>query len=356
MHRFPHAGARALAATSILAAAATLMIGCAGADPSPPAGTGGSVEDQQISFILGPGNTAPFFNLENQGFAADIYADNGLVPTFSTGANGNELTAALLGGSSDFAHVVSASAIGAVNQGECLSFLTANNVPYTNFIGLPGIELEHEGEEYPDNVLDLEGKTIGLTSLGGAQEAVTNKILADAGLSAADVTYVAVGAPQTGVTALQEGQIDVLFAQPPSEQLLGGEGEFVSVVPLFEIPEAGVSYVQSLFATTCDYAEQNPEVVQAFCRAQQETRSYVLDPANRDEMVAAIEETLGLSNELAVAAWDGYATHLWPANVSISEDDWEGQQLWIGESPLPAYDENVNAACQEAVAEVAPAS
>ncbi|WP_154766603.1 ABC transporter substrate-binding protein [Nakamurella alba] len=305
-----------------------------------------------INFLLGPGNESPLQELETQGLAAGIYADNGLAPAFSTASNGGELASGLIGGSADFALLVPAAAIPLTQQGECLQFLTGNNVPYLNLVSLPDFQPADPDAQFPESIKNLKGHTIGITSIGGSQSAILRSLLAQVGLQPTDITEVAVGSPGTAVTALQERQIDILLAQPPAEELLG-EGGFKVIVPISGSPDSPIAgKVQSLFATTCDYASAHPEVVKAFCTAQQQVRNWALDPANIGVIAGDLAKALNVDAAAAEAAWKKYVTGVWPESVAITEDVWEAQKLWTG-GDLPPYSDNVNADCQQAVAAAA---
>ena len=74
---------------------------------------------------------------------------------------------------------------------------------------------------YPAIMNDFKGKRIGVAARGSSSEKYFNAMLKDAGLKPEDVTYVAVGAPNTAYTALAIGkQIDAVDHVPAADAAL----------------------------------------------------------------------------------------------------------------------------------------
>jgi NitT/TauT family transport system substrate-binding protein len=75
---------------------------------------------------------------------------------------------------------------------------------------------QYEGVVLPDSgiakLTDLKGKKIGIPQLGATLETYVNAVLADGGLSGADVRYVATGIGAPMGEALRKGQVDAAFA------------------------------------------------------------------------------------------------------------------------------------------------
>ncbi|MTD12568.1 hypothetical protein GIS00_01235 [Nakamurella sp. YIM 132087] len=339
---------RIIASAVITAISAALLAGCGSTSSS----SGGSEASTAASFtfMVGPGATSPLLQLEEQAKAAGVFSTaNWNVSQIASAASGAELASALAGGSADIALQVPNAAFGLMAQGQCLQFLTANNAVVSSLISLPDLPLTHQGEAYPASALDLKGKTVGVVSLGGSQESITNLVLADAGLKPSDVTYVAVGAPQQAALALQNKQVDILYMTPPADVVLGA-GNYQTVVDLAGTPDApGQGAVQSLYATTCEYAEAHPDVIQTFCRGAQEIRDWALDPASKEALMTDMKSALGFTDAQAQETYDRYMTKIWPASVAITPEVWAQQQLWYGKEP-PPYDTSVNAGCQQSVA------
>jgi NitT/TauT family transport system substrate-binding protein len=68
---------------------------------------------------------------------------------------------------------------------------------------------------YPAIMQDLEGEKIGVLVRGGDAEFQFILMLQKAGLKADDVSFVAVGAPNTSYPALISGQVDAVMSFEP---------------------------------------------------------------------------------------------------------------------------------------------
>ncbi|MET0885154.1 MAG: ABC transporter substrate-binding protein [Mycetocola sp.] len=320
---------------------------------SPGAGdeTAAPQEVTTIEFGASTGLETPLQQLDQLGINAGIYRDNGLeLNPVIIAAGGPAFTSSLVGGSTNFSMLPVVGALSAVDQGECLSFLTVNRGNFFSLVSLPDTELTNEGEDFPDNVKGLKGKTVGLYLVGSTESAVLATLLEAAGMTPSDVVEVAVGAPDTAVAALQAGQVDVIVATPPTYIRLGENGyKTVVSVDSPDMPTRGIP--ETFFGTTCEYADEHPEVIEAFCRSQQETRNWALDPKNEDSVLEAIEKADSFTAEEAATAWEQSGSNSWFPDVGISEEVWATTSVW-GIDP-PEYSKYVNADCQKAVAEVA---
>ena len=68
---------------------------------------------------------------------------------------------------------------------------------------------------YPAAMQDLKGKKVGVTARGTGAEFQLLDLLKSAGMSAADVTLVAVGAPNTALPAPVNKQVDAVMTFEP---------------------------------------------------------------------------------------------------------------------------------------------
>ena len=158
--------------------------------------------------------------------------------------------------------------------------------------------LENEAKGYPEVIKSLKGLKIGVTQRGSGAEFQVVDMLRDAGLSADDVTFVAVGAPNTAFPALTKGQVDVVMTFSPSDGMCSvlkacrvivdprrGEGP-KSI--LNTRGGAGVLLVKS------DWAATHGAEVAALRQALAKAEAYVQDPAQFDEVLTVLNATFGL--------------------------------------------------------------
>ena len=111
---------------------------------------------------------------------------------------------------------------------------------------------------------DLAGTVVGVGTADGAEAFYARSILADAGLEEdVDFEILAVGDAGPALAAFERGDIESYSASLVDMAVLNTEG-----FPLLEItPEEYIGYFGWGFATTQEFMDENPEVIQGFTRA-----------------------------------------------------------------------------------------
>ena len=152
------------------------------------------------------------------------------------------------------------------------------------------IKFPNKEKGYPAVMADFKGLKIGVPARGAAAEIFMNAMLGEAGLKASDVTYVAVGGPQTAYTSMVVGkQVDAVVMFDPLKALCGhtkacsvivdmtiGEGPKVSR----DMEGAGVVLIARR-----DFADGNLALMAAFNSAMTDAITWARDPANFDELI-----------------------------------------------------------------------
>jgi NitT/TauT family transport system substrate-binding protein len=299
-----------------------------------------------VTFIGSPTGT-PVDALPPYAIAQGFYERNGITMTNTPGRSLSEMAAALVGGSADLGLLGVSAVVPLMGQGECFRFLTANQAAYYRLIARPDVPLAHAGAAFPESVRDLRGRTIGMVSTGGAQERILTETLAKAGMSPADVTMVPIGGATTSVPAFQAGQVDVMMSSPPAEQLLGA-GNFQVVADFLADPALpGHGVVQTFTGARCDYVDQHPELVRAYCRATTQAQAALRDPAGASGVVDFMAQSSGLSTEVSAAVWQQYSS-VWTTG-EITPEIWAGARLLLPPGvDMPDYSV-VDQGCQEEV-------
>jgi len=178
-------------------------------------------------------------------------------------------------------------------------------------------ELATESEGYPGVVKSFKGKKIGVTQRGSGAEFQVIDMLADAGLTANDVTFVAVGAPDTAFPALTRGQVDLVMSFSPTD----GMCEVLKACRVVIDPRKGQG-PQSVIATRggagalavkADWANANPQTVEAIRKMLDSSEAFVSNPANFAATLEILRKTFGLqlpnSDQIAeVALRNGIGT------------------------------------------------
>ncbi|MCD6664331.1 MAG: ABC transporter substrate-binding protein [Comamonas sp.] len=124
---------------------------------------------------------------------------------------------ALIGGSIDVAQTPIEVLASAVLRGARLHAVVGSAV--TNIFQIDaaaGLALAHEAQGFPAVMQDFKGKKIGVTARGSASESFFAWLMQQADQQTDDVTYVAVGAPNTAFAALRQGQVDAIVSFEPA--------------------------------------------------------------------------------------------------------------------------------------------
>jgi NitT/TauT family transport system substrate-binding protein len=159
-------------------------------------------------------------------------------------------------------------------------------------------ELATEKEGYPGVVKSFKGKKIGVTQRGSGAEFQVIDMLVDAGLTANDVTFVAVGAPDTAFPALTRGQVDLIMTFSPTD----GMCEVLKACRVVVDPRKGQGPASLLatrggsgsMAVKTEWAAANPQTVAAIRRALELSEAFIANPANFDKTLEVLRKTFAL--------------------------------------------------------------
>jgi len=155
------------------------------------------------------------------------------------------------------------------------------------------VDTPNAGKPFPDWVKDLKGKKIGVTSRGSGVETGVRFMLDKAGMKADDVTFVAVGTPNTAYAALLNKQIDFAMSYEPM-------GALCDMTKQCKVVWRGDADKQpaEIYATngggagvimTQAYIDANPHVVEALIKSVSEADKFINDPANFEEVLKIVD-------------------------------------------------------------------
>ncbi|MBP9060677.1 MAG: ABC transporter substrate-binding protein [Rhodoferax sp.] len=121
------------------------------------------------------------------------------------------------------------------------------------------------------SVLDLKGKKIGVSALGSSSDMVASMILARAGLTPQDVSFIGVGTGGGAVNAFRAGHIDALSNVDPVMTMLEQKGE-IRIIADTRTLKGSVDVFGGPVPAGCLYAsaefiQRNPNTVQALTYA-----------------------------------------------------------------------------------------
>jgi len=289
---------------------------------------------------------APLNLTERVAIEKGLFAAHGLDVKFIGGASGQQMVSGLLSGSAQIGTLTTSATAPLMKQGQCFQYLTSGARTYYNLIAHPDLKFPNAGKPFPDNLVDLKGKKVGINARGTALEFMVDALLKEAGMSPGDITYIATGGAATAVAALRNRQVDVLMNFPISEQLLKPD-EYQYVAKLMDTEKRNPIHnlTQVFSGASCEYVKQNPAVVAAFCAAIGDAYRYVNNPANRDAVIDVVQKTMKIDQAMSASFWQQYK-RAWPT-AKIDAKEWTAQTMLLPKgTDLPAYKEHVPAACQ----------
>jgi ABC-type nitrate/sulfonate/bicarbonate transport system substrate-binding protein len=202
----------------------------------------------------------------------------------------------VIAGNVDAGHPSGPATAQAVSQGNCLKqFYTYS---YQNVFGLAA-----SADSGVTDIADLEGQTVGVSEPSGGEVPLVRAIMASAGLQDG-VDYSIQGIGEGGaltVEALQNGDVQAYSSSVFDVATVGAAGvELVQIMPDEYLYFPTVSMV-----ATCDYFENNQDVLARFARAA--TKGTVWKEGNPDaalEIIRGVEPELFEDEALGLAFWE----------------------------------------------------
>ncbi|MBW3537239.1 MAG: ABC transporter substrate-binding protein [Actinobacteria bacterium] len=142
---------------------------------------------------------------------------------------------------------------------------------------------------------DLRGSTIAINTLGNITQVTTAGALDELGVDPDAVDYAEIPFPEM-TAAVSEGEVDAAFVIEPFRTIALSAG-LREVFPPFSRFQPGLQI--GSIVTTRSYAEENPEVVDAFQRAHARTATYIGE--HPEEFRQALPEIAEIEPKLAEA-------------------------------------------------------
>jgi NitT/TauT family transport system substrate-binding protein len=179
-----------------------------------------------------------------------------------------------------------------------LAALSAGELGYTTFstsaveatlVGMP-FRLVAVANEQPvwglvvpksvNQVSELRGKKIGVSSFGGTIYSGAVYVLKHFGLSSKDVTFLAIGNTLSRIAALKKGAIDAAVIAAPGDILAAKDGFkiLLDVGSVYRAPMGGVS-------TTASRINEDPAEVRKVVRAVVGASRAIKNPQNRNDVI-----------------------------------------------------------------------
>ena len=140
---------------------------------------------------------------------------------------------------------------------------------------------------------DLKGMKIGVTAPGSSTNMMVNFLLAQAGLTPQDASFIGVGSAASAVAAIKKGELDAISHLEPVLSMLERDGDIKIVVDtrteegtraLF-----GGSNPAAVLYLKKDFIDRNPNTTQALTNALFKALKWI-DKASPEEIAAAVPE------------------------------------------------------------------
>ena len=151
---------------------------------------------------------------------------------------------------------------------------------------------------------DFKGMKIGVTAPGSSTNMLMNFVLAQAGLTPQDASFIGVGSAASAVAAIQKGEIDAISHLEPVLSVLERSGAIKIVIDTRT--EAGTvklfggSNPAAVLYLKQDFIAKNPNTVQALVNGLYKALLWI-NKATPDEIVAAMPEEYALGDKALYA-------------------------------------------------------
>lgn len=213
---------------------------------------------------------------------------------------------ALVGGSVDYTSAAGAIIAAALRGVNVKLLLVVSSRPQFDLVTAPEIK----------SLQQLKGKSVGISSRGGAVDLLTQAILSQNGLTPyKEVNLLVIGTPEKMLLALKTGRIAAGLFTPPRPIILSREG-------FNKLAYAGdymSHYPTGGIGTTDQKIKNNPGEVLSFIRASQRGINYYAQ--NRAEAIELVIKYIGIKDPtLAAEVYDLHASRL--NTVGVLDETW----------------------------------
>ncbi|MGY1821742.1 ABC transporter substrate-binding protein [Geodermatophilus sp. SYSU D00079] len=274
---------------------ATLTLAACGSDDAGGTGGGGGGEDGATAVTVG------YFPLVHTATAVQAqetgaFADAGLDVTLDQTSGGAQAIPSLVAGEYDITYGNYTSALLAAQQGLPIRVVAGNDVGADDHAIMVAADSPYR------SAADLAGARIAVNNLQNIGTVAINAVLEDAGVDLSTIQFVELPLPDMA-PALDAGDVDAIWQVEPFQASALAAGHRV-LFPLFSGPVEDMPVAGWL--TTEQYAQENPEVIEAFRQAMTASMDELTD--NRERLVELVPSYTQVPAEtvqqVALPAWD----------------------------------------------------
>jgi NitT/TauT family transport system substrate-binding protein len=206
----------------------------------------------------------------------------------------------LLAGDLEIAYTPPEVVVQAANKGADIKAIGSGAIaPIFFLMAGAALETPQAAKGYPAVMHDFKGKKIGVTARGSAAEFQLVSLLKGAGMTADDVTIVAVGAPNTAFPAIAQKQVDALMLFTPMD----GFCEVSKACRVVVDPRKGqgpadvlsVKGAAMLQVVRGDFLSKNAKAIAGYEQAMREAADFVQKPENFDAALKVAQDTFKIT-------------------------------------------------------------
>ncbi|MEA2640303.1 MAG: NitT/TauT family transport system substrate-binding protein [Chloroflexota bacterium] len=257
--------------------------------PAPKVNTSTKVAGPHLESILSPAPLAV-------GNARGFWDEYGLKQEFTAYDGGGDVVRGITSGANAYAVAAPTAVISAFVKGEKLRLIGCS------FGGLTIKFVVLNGAPY-QTISELAGKKIGFSTPGSNSHFLAQESLRVAGVQA---EVVAVGGATESITALRTGIVDATWAADPTPAL---NKDTVRV--LWDTNTYAPKFMETVLATTADYAAKNGDVIQAFLAGYDKGDQYIKQSPEEAGRVWAQAVDLGDKADLIASAFKDTKPAYW---------------------------------------------
>ena len=219
---------------------------------------------------------------ENGGMTPD--GESCVIDSVTVEADNQVVSSALINGDADIAAVATNVAATLVNKNpESIQVLAVNTL---------GVLYILEKGDTVTSMADLEGKTVYATGQGANPEYVLNYLLTENGVDPAEVDIQWMTAQEVTAQMVSSEDGICMLPVPAATALIlqdSGVRQALSLTEEWSNVSSGELAMGCIVART-DYIEENPQGVEAFLSAYEDSISYMSDSANLDDAAQLVAQ------------------------------------------------------------------
>ncbi|PRZ43974.1 ABC-type nitrate/sulfonate/bicarbonate transport system substrate-binding protein [Antricoccus suffuscus] len=260
-------------------------------------------------------------------------------------SNGPQAVNAILAGSVDVAALNPTLTGPVLVKGKKLEVISGYKAAYPALTGTADMA----GKEWPDSLLQLKGKTVGVIALGGADQAMCQIALRAAGVKDKDINWVATGSGQGTAAAMSSGKVAGSCASdsPTASLVASGLPELFSFVNPVQPQDIYPSELQDYMGTfsylqawvDSSWAEKNPKAVTGVQKAFALTIDWMNEPGNFDKLVSILKKSPYYIKTLSDEQFTGYVKRSIPMyNIQFTDKDaktWTAMEKEFRDTTMP---------------------